>query len=83
MKQVLIIGLGRSSSVLVEYFLEYSKVNNTKITLLDQHQNDYTKTIKNTSLCSLIFFDIYDEIKRRNEIKKSDLVISMLAKVSY
>ena len=78
MKQVLIIGLGRSSSVLIEYFLEYSKVNNTKITLLDQHQNDYTKTIKNTSLCSLIFFDIYDEIKRRNEIKKSDLVISML-----
>lgn len=78
MKQVLIIGIGRSSSVLVDYFLEYSKSNNTKIVLLDYQQNEYSKTIKNTPLCSIIFFDIYDKIKRHRVIKKSDIVISML-----
>ena len=78
MKQVLIIGIGRSSSVLVDYFLEYSKSNNTKIVLLDYQQNEYSKTIKNTPLCSIIFFDIYDKVKRHRVIKKSDIVISML-----
>ena len=78
MKQVLIIGLGRSSSVLIDYFLDYSKVNNVKIVLLDQHQNEYSKKLKKTSLCSLVFFDIYDEEKRHHQIKQSDIVISML-----
>ena len=78
MKQVLIIGIGRSSSVLVDYFLEYSKSNNTKIVLLDYQQNEYSKTIKNTPLCSIIFFDIYDKVKRHRVIKKSDIVVSML-----
>ena len=78
MKKVLIIGLGRSSSVLIDYFLDYSKTNNIKVVLLDQYENDYLKKIKTNSSFSLIFFDIYNQKKRQNQIKQSDLVISML-----
>ena len=78
MKKVLIIGLGRSSSVLIDYFLDYSKTNNIKVVLLDQYENNYLKKIKTNSSFSLIFFDIYNQKKRQNQIKQSDLVISML-----
>ena len=78
MKKVLIVGLGRSSSVLIEYFLKYSQTNDVHIVLLDQYKNDFLDTFKNLSSCSLLFFDIHNNEKRSNQIKESDLVISML-----
>jgi len=78
MKKVLIIGLGRSSSVLIDYFLDYAEKNSIYIVLLDQHPNSYLKNLKKTPLCSQVFFDIYDKEKRSFQIKEVDLVISML-----
>ncbi len=78
MKHILVIGTGRSSSVLIEYLLNYSISNDVFITVLDQFKNEFLNQFSNFLNFKTLVFDIHDDKLRHLEIKKSDLIISML-----
>lgn len=78
MKNILIIGAGRSSIYLIEYLLEHSTAHNWKITVADVDLQLAVSKINNHPNGRAISFDITNEAQREAEISASDLVISML-----
>lgn len=78
MRNVLIIGAGRSASSLIKYLLDQSDVEKLHITIADLSLALAQKKINNDKNATAIALDITNEDQRRNEIKKADIVISML-----
>ena len=78
MKKILVLGAGRSSSILIDYLLENSCDNNWHVTVADYSLDLATDSIKKNTNGSAIFFDVNDEKQRKLEISNSDIVVSML-----
>lgn len=78
MKQILIIGAGRSTTSLVDYLLNLSESMDMQITLADMDVNLAKSKINGHHRGRAIRLDVTDEISRIGEISKSDLVVSML-----
>lgn len=78
MKKILIIGAGRSSTVLIDYLIAQSEKYNWKITVADSNLNLAQTKIKNHPNGMAEELDIFDVKKRQSLIKNHDFVISML-----
>jgi len=78
MKNILIIGAGKSSSSLIKYLLDKSDKENLQLTVADISKVNALKLINNHRNGSAITLDIFNQQQREEEIKKSDIVISML-----
>ena len=78
MKNILIIGAGKSSSSLITHLLENSIKEDLFITIGDIFIENSSKIINNHSRGKAIIMDIFNENNRQKEIEKADLVISML-----
>jgi saccharopine dehydrogenase-like NADP-dependent oxidoreductase len=78
MKKILVIGAGRSAYTLIRYLLNESISNDWKVTVAD-YNLDLAKNICLEHINSRpIFFNVNDQQQRENEIKNSDIVVSML-----
>lgn len=78
MRQILIIGAGRSASSLIQYLLDKSEkeklhlvIGDLSLALAQRKTNDH----KNATAIAL---DIYDNEQRKKAIENADIVISML-----
>ena len=78
MKNILVIGAGRSSIYLIEYLLNNSTEYNWKITVGDVDEASAKLKTAGHVNAKAIAFDINNAAQREEEIKKSDIVISML-----
>jgi saccharopine dehydrogenase-like NADP-dependent oxidoreductase len=78
MRNILIIGAGRSSSSLIKYLLDKSKSEDLFLNIADKNIEAAKKLINNHNNAKAISLDIFDEKQRKEAIKKSDIVISML-----
>jgi saccharopine dehydrogenase-like NADP-dependent oxidoreductase len=78
MKNILIIGAGKSSSYLIKYLLDKSDEENLNLTIADISTENALKLINNHKNAKAIVLDISNESDRKKEIKKTDIVISML-----
>lgn len=78
MRNVLLIGAGRSSTSLIQYLLQHATTGAWTITVADVSEESARAKIGNHPAGRAIYFDISDEQVRAKEIWKSDLVISML-----
>src|ERR1043165_4604782 len=78
MRNILLIGAGRSSSYLINYFLDHSQKENWTLTVGDISLESAQKKTGNHKNSRAIAFDINNESQRRQEISKADLVVSML-----
>ncbi|TYP99450.1 saccharopine dehydrogenase-like NADP-dependent oxidoreductase [Tenacibaculum adriaticum] len=78
MRNILIIGAGRSSSSLIKYLLDKSSEENLHITIGDLSLENAEEKINNHSNASAIALNVFDEDQRREAIKNADIVISML-----
>ena len=78
MKNILIIGAGKSSSSLIKYLLEKSNKENLTLTIGDISTENALKLIDNHKNAEAIQLDVFDNIQREKVIKRSDIVISML-----
>jgi saccharopine dehydrogenase-like NADP-dependent oxidoreductase len=78
MKNILIIGAGKSSSFLINYLLDKSDVENIQLTIADISKENALKLLNNHKNAKAITLDIFDKNQRETEIQKSDIVISML-----
>ena len=78
MKNILIIGAGKSSSALVKYLLDTSDKENLFLTIGDISTENAHKLINNHQNATAIVLDVFDKKQREEQIQKADLVISML-----
>lgn len=78
MRKVLVIGAGRSASSLIKYLLEKSEEEKLQITIADLSLELAQKKVNNHKNGRAIEFDIFNEEQRHEEIKNTDIVVSML-----
>ena len=78
MRNILIIGAGRSASSLIQYLLNKSDQENLHITIGDISLELAQKKTNNHKNATAIALNIFDEKQRHTEIQKADIVISML-----
>ncbi len=78
MRKILIIGAGRSASSLVKYLLDKSDKENLEVIIADISIENAQKLARNHPNGKPIALDIFHEKARKEEIKNSDIVISML-----
>ncbi|MGB5204873.1 saccharopine dehydrogenase family protein [Eudoraea sp.] len=77
-RKILVIGAGKSTSYLLDYFLKKADSENLHLTIGDLNPRIISDEIKNHPSCKVIKLDIFKEDEREMAIKNSDIVISML-----
>ena len=78
MRNILIIGAGRSASSLIQYLLKKSEEENLHLTIGDLSLELAQRKTNNHPNATAIQLDINNETQRHAEIQKADIVISML-----
>lgn len=78
MRNILIIGAGRSATSLIQYLLDKSEAEELFITIGDLNIQNAQKFTSNHSNGRGILLDVFNSKQRREAIENSDLVISML-----
>lgn len=78
MKKILVIGAGRSAVTLIKYLLDNAKFNNWMVIVADYSQELAKSAVAEHEQGKAIFFDVNNAEQREEEIKNTDIVISML-----
>ncbi|WP_019039466.1 saccharopine dehydrogenase family protein [Psychroflexus tropicus] len=78
MRSILIIGAGKSTSSLVRFLLQESKVKEFKLVIADKDLQSAQNLTQNHSQATAMALDIFDADQREDAIQKADIVISML-----
>ena len=77
-RNVLIVGAGKSTAYLLDYFLQHAAAEKLKITVADLMADQLPQRIKTHPACEVITLDVLSDKERRATLKKADIVISML-----
>ena len=78
MRNILIIGAGRSATCLIRYLLDKSSSEKLFITIGDISVDAAQKFTKNHSNAKGILLDVFNKEQREEAVKNCDIVISML-----
>ena len=78
MRNILIIGAGRSTTSLIRYLIEKSSSENLHITIGDISLDSAQKLTKNHPKAKGILLDVFNKKQREEAVKSADIVISML-----
>ena len=75
MKKILLLGAGKSATVLIDYLLSEAAKENWFITVADADLSLAQSKIGDSPFAKAISFDINDEIQRAATILDTDIVI--------
>lgn len=78
MREILIIGAGKSTSVLINHLLEHAESEDLFLRIGDLDLETAQKATQNHKRCEALVLDVFDPASREAAIKKADIVISML-----
>ncbi len=78
MKNIFVIGAGRSASSLIKYLLDNSEIEKWNVTVGDVSIDLVEQKTANHPNSRAIYFDINNNEQREKEIKRADIIISML-----
>lgn len=78
MRNILVIGAGKSTGVLVNYLLNKSEKEKLHLSIGDVNLENAKKLAGNHKNATAITLDVFDALERTVAIQKADLVISML-----
>ena len=78
MRNILVIGAGKSSSYLIDYLQKKSESENLHITIADVSLENAKNRAGNHSNSRTLEFDVFNETQRREEVQKAEIVVSML-----
>ena len=78
MRNILIIGAGRSATSLIKYLLDKSATENLFLTIGDINIENAQKLTSGHPNGRGILLDVFDHQQRKQAVKESDVVISML-----
>jgi len=82
MKHILVLGAGKSSSVLIKYLLEQSAAYDWKVVVGDISKELAASKVGNHPNGEAIFFDVNDAEQRKKVIKQAMVVVSLLPTTS-
>ncbi len=78
MREILIVGAGKSTSVLINYLLEQADSENLFLRIGDINLENAEKASKGHKKCEAFELDVFKIESREPAIKRADIVISML-----
>lgn len=78
MKEILLFGAGKSSTVLIDYLSEHAMNEKWEFTVVDSDIQLAKSKIKDSKSGRALAFDITNAEERKKSIQKSNLVISLL-----
>ncbi|UYW01272.1 saccharopine dehydrogenase NADP-binding domain-containing protein [Flavobacterium agricola] len=78
MKQILVIGAGRSTSSLIKYLLDHASKNNYMVVIADMDIEMAKARANNHSSAKAVAFSIEDKELKKQLIQAADVVVSML-----
>lgn len=78
MRNILVIGSGKSTAYLIKYLLEKSTTENLHITVGDLDIGCAKKMIGNHPNATAIVLDVFNQDSRTKAIQEADIVVSML-----
>src|SRR5687767_8016068 len=78
MKNILILGAGRSSTVLIDYLITNAANENWKVAVGDISLEQAEKKTQKRKNSSAFLFQGENDAQRLQEIAKADIVVSML-----
>ncbi len=78
MKQILLIGAGRSATTLIRYLLDHAEECGWQLTVGDISAELAHRKTGGHSRAKAISFDVNNDLERRERIATADIVISML-----
>ncbi len=78
MKNILLFGAGKSASVLIEYLIDNAPRNNWHLTIVDTDKTTIESKTKKHITSTAIEANITNDTLRKELIKNTDLVISMM-----
>ncbi|MBL4605552.1 MAG: saccharopine dehydrogenase NADP-binding domain-containing protein [Flavobacteriaceae bacterium] len=78
MRNILVIGAGKSSSYLIDYLQKKSESENLHITIADVSLESAQSRAGDHKNSNALEFDVFNEKQRREEIQKAEIVVSML-----
>jgi saccharopine dehydrogenase-like NADP-dependent oxidoreductase len=78
MKNIVVIGAGKSSTCLIEYLLKEAAANNWQVTVADANLALAQSKIADSPHAKAIALDVNDNGQRSNIVQSADIVISLL-----
>ena len=78
LRKILVVGAGKSTSYLLDYFLEKAESEKLHLTIGDLKPETISDKIKSHPHCTTVSLDILDENARKEAIGDADIVVSML-----
>lgn len=78
MRQVLVIGSGKSTSYLLKYLLDKSEEEQLLVTVADLNVKHAQALVAHHNRAKTMVLDVFNETDRAKAIKQADIVISML-----
>lgn len=78
MKNIVVIGAGKSSTCLIEYLLDEAKENNWQVTVADSNLELARSKTGNNPHAKAVLLDVTNEDQRSNIVQSADIVISLL-----
>ena len=77
-RKILVIGAGKSTSYLLDYFLNNAAEEKLHLTIGDINPNAIPDSIRKNPFCTVIQLDIFKDKERKRAIQNADIVVSML-----
>jgi len=77
-RNILVLGAGKSTSYLLEYFLDKAASENLHLTIGDLNPDAIGSDIKNHPHCTVVHLDVFEDTRRKEIIAAADIVVSML-----
>ncbi len=78
MKTILLLGAGKSATVLIDYLLKESEANKWKFIIADANKEQILLKIKNSRHAEAVQIDITNDKQREKIIQRAHVVISMM-----
>lgn len=78
MKTIVLIGAGKSATVLIDYLLAESEINNWKFIIADSDKEQILLKTNNSKFAEAIQLDVTNEQQRSRLIQRAHIVISMM-----
>ncbi|MFV8226390.1 saccharopine dehydrogenase family protein [Christiangramia aquimixticola] len=78
MREILIVGAGKSTSALINYLLDQAEKENLYLRIGDLDLENAKKACRDHARCEAFELDVFNQESREPAIKRADIVISML-----
>jgi saccharopine dehydrogenase-like NADP-dependent oxidoreductase len=78
MRTILLLGAGKSATILIDYLLSNAGVNNWQLIVADTNLDLAKNKVKNSLFGKAVLMDVTNEEDRHQYLKQADIVLSLL-----